>query len=72
MVTLSTFYLASSLKAINNLTLELEYAELGTETCHKHTYTSLTMKYILSVNNYKHGNDVNLSFYSQKVNLYRT
>ena len=30
------------------------------------------MKFILSVNNYKHGNDVNLSCYNQKVNLYRT
>jgi len=71
MVTLSTFYLASSLMAINNLTLELVYAELGTKAHHKHTYT-LTMKYILSVNNYKHGNDVNISFYTKKVNLYRT
>lgn len=46
--------------AINNLTLELGYAELGTETCHKQTYI-FTMKYALSMNNYKHGNDVNLS-----------
>jgi hypothetical protein len=71
MVTLSTFYLASSFIAINNLAIELEDAALGTETHHKHTYT-LTMKYILLVNNYKHGNIVNLSCYIKKVNLYRT
>jgi hypothetical protein len=71
MVTLTTFYLASSLMTINNLTLELEHAEFGIDTCHKHNYT-LPMKYVLSVNSYKHSSDVNLSCYIQKVNLYRT